>query len=426
MADELHVDPSTGLPRNLLGATSLEELRHRAAGITAAAIRELELHPITGDHDLAHLQAIHAHIFRDIYPWAGMLRNQHTYTSELFLDPNQIRSTVNRLFGNLADYDHLRGLQPTDFTVELSSHYAWLNSIQPFSDGNRPTIRAFFSQLAHDSGYQIRWQRLTPEMDKTLCHEAKFENHAALAVVFHELIEPIEPVYGSPEQTGRALRQLAHQAEYAAQDAAATAAELSKLPTDEGRLMRVYAQARAVAVEKAAVIESARRAQEQREATTRYLPELEDKYAQVLAALNPAHGRITRRARHELSTQREQIEEELRITRAELTGLTVEIEAAGPADTWHAAQRHANALVEDEDRYMLHAELNDAMAITGLEQLASQLLDHAKDLRHTATLIEAGVLTPQQVGVPVGAVVPQPNLAPPTTLAERPAPQAHP
>lgn len=42
----------------------------------ATAIRLLELteHPIQGKFGLAHLQAIHRHLFQDVYAWAGLLR----------------------------------------------------------------------------------------------------------------------------------------------------------------------------------------------------------------------------------------------------------------------------------------------------------------------------------------------------------------
>lgn len=39
----------------------------------ATAIRLLEIieHPIEGNFDLAHLQAMHFHLFQDVYDWAG-------------------------------------------------------------------------------------------------------------------------------------------------------------------------------------------------------------------------------------------------------------------------------------------------------------------------------------------------------------------
>lgn len=42
----------------------------------ATAIRLLEFteHPIQGKFGLAHLQAIHRHLFQDVYAWAGLLR----------------------------------------------------------------------------------------------------------------------------------------------------------------------------------------------------------------------------------------------------------------------------------------------------------------------------------------------------------------
>lgn len=44
---------------------------------TASYIKALELdnNPIKGRFDLAHLKAIHKHLFSDIYPWAGKVRD---------------------------------------------------------------------------------------------------------------------------------------------------------------------------------------------------------------------------------------------------------------------------------------------------------------------------------------------------------------
>jgi len=65
-----YTDPATGVLRNLLGATTQTELAQREANVTAAALYRLDLNPIPGDYDLAHLKTIHAAIFGDVYDWA--------------------------------------------------------------------------------------------------------------------------------------------------------------------------------------------------------------------------------------------------------------------------------------------------------------------------------------------------------------------
>jgi len=53
-SDDHYLDPASGVLKNRLG-------------ITDAATLE-------GGFDLAHLQAIHRHLFSDLYEWAGQLR----------------------------------------------------------------------------------------------------------------------------------------------------------------------------------------------------------------------------------------------------------------------------------------------------------------------------------------------------------------
>jgi cell filamentation protein, protein adenylyltransferase len=430
MAEEIHIDPHTGVPRNLLGATSLEELEARAANISAVAVYQLELDPIEGRYDLAHLQAIHAHIFRAIYPWAGTLRTQRTNRGELFLDPHDIPIAAERLFTDLADRDHLRGLQPTEFAAELSRHYGRLNAIHPFSDGNGRTQRTFFGQLAHEAGYEMRWDRLSPGVNDTICREAMYEDYVALAVIFEDLVDPLAPIYGSPEETADALKQRARRAASAAFHSAVTAKDLSERGPYEGRLIMTYAEARADAVDNALSIELARQAQDEYEAKNRHLVGLEQRHANVLDALNPASGHIGRGRRQELLTQRQTLEEELRVTRTELAGLVTRVEEAkaeaGPTDRWDAARDLAVNLVEKQDRHDLYATLNEAKAIHDLEGLASGLTQLAKDIHQTAMAVQDKIVTPQQAGVPIGAVLPPPNLTPAGPTEQPPPPQAHP
>jgi len=53
---------------------SAAQLRLAEAAATAVRLSELEAQSVAGRFDLAHLQAIHHHIFQDVYSWAGELR----------------------------------------------------------------------------------------------------------------------------------------------------------------------------------------------------------------------------------------------------------------------------------------------------------------------------------------------------------------
>lgn len=68
------MDPSTGILRNLVGAQTWGELRRREDVRVEARVIELLTRPVPQTFDLDHLQALHRHLFQDVYPWAGELR----------------------------------------------------------------------------------------------------------------------------------------------------------------------------------------------------------------------------------------------------------------------------------------------------------------------------------------------------------------
>ncbi len=78
-----YVYPGTHVLRNRLGITDarkLDRIERRLVGDRIA-----EGVPL-GSFDLAHLRAIHRHLFQDVYDWAGELR-----TVEIFKGGNQFQ-----------------------------------------------------------------------------------------------------------------------------------------------------------------------------------------------------------------------------------------------------------------------------------------------------------------------------------------------
>ncbi len=57
-----------GVLINKLNIHDAIRLQAAEAFLTAIRITELDTRPLPGQFDLAHLQAIHRHIFQDIYP----------------------------------------------------------------------------------------------------------------------------------------------------------------------------------------------------------------------------------------------------------------------------------------------------------------------------------------------------------------------
>ncbi len=156
------VDPATGVLKNRLGISDATTLEQTEAQFVAARARELTHQPIPGAFDLPHLQAIHRHLFGDLYDWAGQLR-----TVDLIKDTSRfahhayLERAAALIFRDLAQESYLRGLEPAAFSRRAAYYLAELNALHPFRDGNGRALRAFFSQVAHDSGYTIVWKNMT-------------------------------------------------------------------------------------------------------------------------------------------------------------------------------------------------------------------------------------------------------------------------
>lgn len=160
MSDDPYLDAASGVLRNRLGITDPEQLGRAEAGLSAAALADLGMRSLPGGYDLAHLQAFHREIFGDLYPWAGEVRVVAIAKSDLFCLPQHIDAYAAKVFEALAGDRFLRGLSRDEFVDRLTHYFAEVNALHPFREGNGRTQRAFFGQLARESGWRLDWSDL--------------------------------------------------------------------------------------------------------------------------------------------------------------------------------------------------------------------------------------------------------------------------
>lgn len=149
---------------------------------TGYRVKELLETPLTGAHDLERLQKTHAYIFQDIKPEelgqvlsgykAGDLRDPTPYNKIRTLEtqPGEFyvayskrdETAMKRLNTALADCQprDLKGLPVSEATGKIAKLYAELDYVHPFGDGNSRTLRSFTRQLARDSGFDVKWEKL--------------------------------------------------------------------------------------------------------------------------------------------------------------------------------------------------------------------------------------------------------------------------
>ncbi|TCS13670.1 Fic family protein [Caulobacter sp. BK020] len=117
----------------------------------------------SGAFDLAHLRAIHRHLFQDIYDWAGEIR-----TVEIAKDGHQFQLRrfipvgMADVHQRLVATDFLRGLTRRNFAEAAGVIVGDLNYVHPFRDGNGRTQLQYLDALARQAGHPLELVRLSP------------------------------------------------------------------------------------------------------------------------------------------------------------------------------------------------------------------------------------------------------------------------
>jgi cell filamentation protein len=110
----------------------------------AARLTELHSRPVPGAYDAIHLLHIHAHIFHDLFPWAGQFRAPES------------SSSLDTLFDRLARENRLNGLDPDAWSKRSTEYFAEIGTIEPFVGGTELASLEFFRELASENNMTLR------------------------------------------------------------------------------------------------------------------------------------------------------------------------------------------------------------------------------------------------------------------------------
>jgi len=167
-----YLDRATGVFKNRLGITTEAELENAEADLVLLRLAELSKTPVSGDFSLKHLQAIHKHLFQDVYIWAGELRTVDiSKGNSYFATHSHIAGAAAVLFAELAREKHLAGLDKNGFGTRAAYYLAEINALHPFREGNGRTQREFISQLARKQGRVVDWQSVSTHaiLEASIC-----------------------------------------------------------------------------------------------------------------------------------------------------------------------------------------------------------------------------------------------------------------
>jgi cell filamentation protein len=86
-----------------------------------------------GDFDLAHLRAIHRHLFQDVYEWAGQVRTvEISKGGSQFQFRQYIETGMADIHGGLQKRGFLRGLGADGFALAAGEIIGDVNYVHPF------------------------------------------------------------------------------------------------------------------------------------------------------------------------------------------------------------------------------------------------------------------------------------------------------
>ncbi len=114
-----------------------------------------------GDFDLSHLQAIHKHLFQDIYEWAGEIRTVEIFKgSQQFQFRQYIGTGMQNVHGRIKKAGYLQGLNKSDFASKAGQIIGDVNFVHPFREGNGRTQLQYLKQLGERAGHSIDLRKL--------------------------------------------------------------------------------------------------------------------------------------------------------------------------------------------------------------------------------------------------------------------------
>lgn len=198
--EDPYLIPGTGVLRNLVGATSTEQLAAAEADLSFARALQLMNAPVAATNDLLELQRIHFHLFQDVFSWAGAIRRVDVRKdipgAEFFMPYGFIEHASAICFRELANDDFLLGYRRAKFVEQLAFHYEKINYIHPFREGNGRAQRIFWNRVSLQAGWQLDWRPVHGE-----------ENHIAARAGSDQqdlgpLIRMFDKIVTEPQEVG--------------------------------------------------------------------------------------------------------------------------------------------------------------------------------------------------------------------------------
>jgi cell filamentation protein len=117
-----------------------------------------------GRLSVSHYQAVHRHLFQDVYSWAGRFRTVRIgKDGSAFCYPENIEREIKQLFLILKGKRYFRGIDRDALITEATAFLSTLNAIHPFQEGNGRTQTIFLTLIAAQAGHPFDLDKLDPD-----------------------------------------------------------------------------------------------------------------------------------------------------------------------------------------------------------------------------------------------------------------------
>lgn len=212
-----------GVRLNKLGITDKDQLAQAETESSLPRLTQLNREGGIqgGQYDQAHLKQVHERLFSGVYQWAGETRADREFQGHkdtrvtgfketMTYGPHkEIPERLDAIGAQLNKENNLKGLEPDKFAGRAAYYLDQYNHAHAFRDGNGRTMQATFTQLGKEAGYDVDFNRASPEIlnrsrDLAIVRQhppAEAEkNLQPLKEMFKQIVTP------TPEAIGEGLR----------------------------------------------------------------------------------------------------------------------------------------------------------------------------------------------------------------------------
>ena len=93
----------------------------------------------------------------------------------------------------MATESHLKGLPPDEFATRLAHHFAEINAIHPFREGNGRAVQTFLEQLAVEAGYTVDFSKVKREEWNAAAKKSFSGSPDPMRVIFQRILSRKSP-----------------------------------------------------------------------------------------------------------------------------------------------------------------------------------------------------------------------------------------